>query len=152
MRLTSQVLLFCASLFILGCASSTGTSSLKSVHKVFVVDPVASTLPETNALSNVVHDTAVHELNSLGYVTTTNPTEAEAMVRSTWHTRLDDSGHSIVSLSISVFDKAGHKLFSGDSGSAVLSSFWNEAHASSEVSNILVHLPHATVVDAPKAK
>ena len=38
MRLTSQVLLFCASLFILGCASSSGTSSLKSVHKVFVVD------------------------------------------------------------------------------------------------------------------
>jgi hypothetical protein len=150
MRFVPQALAL--SLLVVGCSTTGGTGSLKSVHKVFVADPVASTLPETNALSNAVHDAAVHEVTALGYTTTTTLTEAEGVVRSTWHTRLDDNGRSIVSLSISVFDKAGHKLFSGDSGSAVISSFWNESHATTEVADILVKLPHATSVEPAKAK
>ncbi len=136
--------LLTVTLALFGCANAGGgAKSLKNVQKVYVADPVAATLPETTALNAAVHDVAVRELSALGYGSALTSQQADAVLKSTWHTRLDDNGRSIVSLSVTLFDKAGHKLYSSDSGAAVVSSFWSESRVTTELATMLGTLPHA---------
>ena len=48
-----------------------------------------------------------------------------------------------ISLSMSLFNKQGQKVFSGDSGSGVPISFWSVAKTATAVDNVLSRLPVA---------
>jgi hypothetical protein len=125
---------------------STPSADLKSVTKIYVADTVASNSLETNALNNAVHDTAVRELQRLGYAIATNSNDANATLRSSWRIRKGEgvrNDSESLSLSLSLFSKSGQRLFDADSGPAVLANFWNESRANTEVSAILSRLPRA---------
>jgi|APGre2960657468_1045069.scaffolds.fasta_scaffold00321_7 hypothetical protein len=125
---------------------STPSADLKTVTKIYVADTVASNSVETNALNNAVHDTAVRELQRLGYAIATNSNDANATLRSSWRIRKGEgvrNDSESLSLSLSLFSKSGQRLFDADSGPAVLANFWNESRANTEVSAILSRLPRA---------
>ncbi|MCX6920765.1 MAG: hypothetical protein NTX20_05520 [Verrucomicrobia bacterium] len=129
------------------CSTSpTSSADLKSVTKIYVADTVASNSLETNSLSNAVHDTAVRELQRLGYAIVTNSNEANATLRSSWRIRKGEgvrNDSESLSLSLSLFSKSGQRVFDADSGPAVLANFWNESRTNTEVIAILARLPHA---------
>ncbi len=146
-RLGQMALVALFALISVACNTSPTTSNeLKSVTKVYVADTAPSNSTETNALNNAVHDTAVRELQRLGYAIATNSNEANATLRSSWRVRKGEgvrNDASSLSLSLSLFSKSGQRLFDADSGPAVLANFWNESRANSEVIAILARLPHA---------
>ncbi|MEI7602059.1 MAG: hypothetical protein WCJ77_00210 [Opitutae bacterium] len=98
--------------------------------------------------NSTVVETAEGELRSRGYTVTQTKTDADATLRSTWH--ISNNGNSIrreevsISLSMSLFNKQGQKVFSSDSGSAVPVSFWSVAKTATAVDNVLSELPVVT--------
>ena len=95
-----------------------------------------------------VVETAEGELRSHGFTVTNSKADAEAILRSTW--RISNDNNSLrrdevsVSLSMSLFNKQGKKVFSGDSGSAVPIGFWSVAKTATAVDNVLSRLPVAS--------
>lgn len=146
-RLGQMALVALFTVISVACSTrSTPSADLKSVTKIYVADTVASNSLETNALNNAVHDTAVRELQRLGYVIATNSNDANATLRSSWRIRKGEgvrNDSESLSLSLSLFSKSGQRLFDADSGPAVLANFWNESRANTEVSAILSRLPRA---------
>ncbi len=146
-RLSQMVLTALFAVILVACStSSTPSADLKSVTKIYVADTVASNSLETNSLNNAVHDTAVRELQRLGYAIVTNSNEANATLRSSWRIRKGEgvrNDSESLSLSLSLFSKSGQRLFDADSGPAVLANFWNESRTNTEVIAILARLPHA---------
>jgi len=150
MHLPRLALLFVcglASFLSSGCATSPAAPAGK-VSKLFVRDVAASTLHATDILANAVHDAEVRALTKQGYAVVASEGEAEATLRSTWRT-LKSSGNRAgqpeVSLSVSLFDKSGHRLFEGTSGPGVPANFWSESRATAEVNAILKGLPEPAV-------
>jgi hypothetical protein len=98
--------------------------------------------------NSTVVDTAEGELRSHGYTVTQSKADAEATLRSTW--RISNSGNNnrrdeiSLSLSMSLFNKEGQRVFSGDSGSAVPMSFWSVAKTATAVDSVLSQLPVAS--------
>jgi predicted Zn-dependent protease len=138
---------------IIGCSSSSRTQKSINFTKVYVEAPQTS-----DSSSNVVQfnstvvETAEGELRSRGYTVTSSKADADATLRSTWH--ISNNGNAIhkdevsVSLSMSLFNKKGQKVFSADSGSSVPISFWSMAKTSTAVDTVLSQLPVVT----PSAK
>lgn len=138
LRILPIVLVAC----ITGCgAPAAGNSGLGSVRKVFVTDTQRSGVIEADALADAVHDAAVRELVRLGYAASSSPTEAQAVLRSSWRVNKADDGRVSVALSISLFDPAGHRLLSTDSGTALSINFWNESAVRRAVEQALGRLP-----------
>ncbi len=122
--------------------------SLKGVSRVYVAETIGATTPETTGATNAVHDAAVRELGARGYVVVPAAAQADAVLRSSWRIRQSETNNSnipVVSLSVSLFDKSGHRLFDADSGSSVPTSFWNESRAAQEASVMLGRLTKASV-------
>lgn len=128
--------------FFAGCtASSAPGTALGSVRKVFVQDTQSSGVTEADALANAVHDASVHELAHLGYVATRTPGEAQATLRSSWRVSRADDGRVSLALSQSLFDAAGRRLMTTDSGTTLSVNFWNEAAVHRAVGQALARLP-----------
>ncbi|MSR72129.1 MAG: hypothetical protein EXS20_02015 [Opitutales bacterium] len=98
--------------------------------------------------NSTVIETAQGELRSHGYTVTESKADADATLRSTW--RISQSGNNLrkdevsISLSMSLFNKQGQRVFSGDSGSAVPISFWSVAKTATAVDSVLSQLPLAS--------
>jgi hypothetical protein len=150
-RLLLSALLALVSVSFLGCASSGApTTDLASVRKVFVMDTQGSGVTEADALATMVHDASVHELAHLGYVATRTPGEAQATLRSSWRVNRGADGRVSLALSQSLFDAAGRRLMTTDSGTALSVNFWNESAVRRAVEQALARLPK--VGPAPSAQ
>lgn len=73
-----------------GCADvSPGGASLR---RVFVEDTARSPSPSLARSADVIHDTAVRTLLRHGYLAAAEPAEADAFLRSAWHSAPADAG------------------------------------------------------------
>jgi len=134
-----------------GCTTfSAPTTSLGAIRKVFVQDTQSCGVPEADALANAVHDASVHGLARLGYVATRTPTEAQATLRSSWRVNRSADGRVSLALSQSLFEPAGRRLMTTDSGTALSVNFWNESAVQRAVEQGLARLPK--VAPAPSAQ
>lgn len=114
---------------------------MASVRKVFVQDAQSSGVTEADALADAVHDASVHELARLGYVATRTSAEAQAILRSSWRVNRSADGRVSLALSQSLFDPAGRRLMTTDSGTALSVNFWNESAVRRAVEQGLARLP-----------
>ncbi len=133
-----------ASVFVAAGCKSTPTAETTKVTKVFVRDVAASTQHVTDTLANAVHDAEVRALTNQGYTVVATEADADATLRSSWRTQKSSanrSDESLVSLSVSLFDKSNHRLFEGTSGPGVSVNFWSDSRATAEVNAILKTLP-----------
>jgi hypothetical protein len=146
-RFTPLVLVLIAFSFI-GCNSSPRAQKSINFTKIYVESTQSSDSSNAIQFNSTVVETAEGELRSHGYTVTQSKADADATLRSTWH--ISNNGNNVrkdevsLSLSMSLFNKQGQRVFSGDSGSAVPISFWNEAKTATAVDNILSQLPVAT--------
>ena len=146
-RLTPLVLVLMAFSFI-GCSSSPRAQKSINFTKVYIESPQMSDSSNVVQFNSTVVETAEGELRSHGYKVTQSKADADATLRSTW--RISNSGNNMrrdeisISLSMSLFNKQGQRVFSGDSGSAVPMSFWSVAKTAISVDSILSQLPVAT--------
>jgi hypothetical protein len=144
-RLTPLVLI---ALSLIGCSSSPRAQKSINFTKVYVESPQTSDSSNVIQFNSTVVDTAEGELRSHGYTVTQSKADAEATLRSTW--RISNSGNNnrrdeiSLSLSMSLFNKEGQRVFSGDSGSAVPMSFWSVAKTATAVDSVLSKLPVAS--------
>jgi hypothetical protein len=144
-RLTPLVLI---ALSLIGCSSSPRAQKSINFTKVYVESPQTSDSSNVIQFNSTVVDTAEGELRSHGYTVTQSKADAEATLRSTW--RISNSGNNnrrdeiSLSLSMSLFNKEGQRVFSGDSGSAVPMSFWSVAKTATAVDSVLSQLPVAS--------
>ncbi len=135
---------------MIGCGSSSRVQKSINFTKVYVESPQSSDFSNVAQFNSTVVETAEGELRSRGYTVTHSKSDADATLRSTWHTSC--TGNSIrkdeisISLSMSLFNNKGQKVFSSDSGSAVPISYWSVAKTATAVDNVLSQLP---VVTAP---
>jgi hypothetical protein len=146
-RFTPLALVLLSFSFI-GCSSSPRTQKSINFTKVYVAAPVSSDLSNIVQFNSTVVETAEGELRSHGYTVTKSQADAEAILRSTWHISPNNNGmHNnelSVSLSMSLFNKQGQKVFSGDSGSALPMGFWSVAKTASAVDSVMSRLPVAS--------
>ncbi len=132
---------------IIGCSSSSRTQKSINFTKVYVEAPQTSDSSNVVQFNSTVIETAEGELRSRGYTVANSKADADATLRSTWH--ISNSNNSMrkdevsISLSMSLFNKQGQKVFSGDSGSGVPISFWSVAKTATAVDNVLSRLPVA---------
>jgi hypothetical protein len=141
-RFLPSVFLALVVVLLTGCATSSApTPSLASVRKVFVQDAQSSGVTEADALADAVHDASVHELAHLGYVATRTSAEAQAILRSSWRVNRSADGRVSLALSQSLFDPAGRRLMTTDSGTALSVNFWNESAVRRAVEQGLARLP-----------
>ena len=146
-RFTPLALALIAMSFI-GCSSSPRTQTAINFTKVYVEAPLNSDSSNVNQFNTTVVETAEGELRSHGYTVTNSKADADATLRSTWH--ISTNSNSIrkdevsVSLSMSLFNKRGQKVFSGDSGSAVPIGFWTVAKTATAVDDVMSRLPVVT--------
>jgi hypothetical protein len=144
-KLTPLVLI---ALSLIGCSSSPRAQKSINFTKVYVESPQMSDSSNVIQFNSTVVDTAEGELRSHGYTVTQSKADAEATLRSTW--RISNSGNNnrrdeiSLSLSMSLFNKEGQRVFSGDSGSAVPMSFWSVAKTATAVDSVLSQLPVAS--------
>jgi hypothetical protein len=144
-RLTPLVLI---ALSLIGCSSSPRAQKSINFTKVYVESPQTSDSSNVIQFNSTVVDTAEGELRSHGYTVTQSKADAEATLRSTW--RISNSGNNnrrdenSLSLSMSLFNKEGQRVFSGDSGSAVPMSFWSVSKTATAVDSVLSQLPVAS--------
>jgi hypothetical protein len=144
-KLTPLVLI---ALSLIGCSSSPRAQKSINFTKVYVESPQTSDSSNVIQFNSTVVDTAEGELRSHGYTVTQSKADAEATLRSTW--RISNSGNNnrrdeiSLSLSMSLFNKEGQRVFSGDSGSAVPMSFWSVAKTATAVDSVLSQLPVAS--------
>ena len=135
---------------LIGCSSSPRAQKSINFTKVYVDSPQTSDFSDTFQFNSTVVETAEGELRSRGYTVTHTKVDADAILRSTWH--ISTNGNNMrkdevsITLSMSLFNKQGQKVFSSDSGSAVPISFWSVAKTATVVDNVLSQLP---VVTAP---
>ena len=146
-RLTPLVLVLMSFSFI-GCSSSPRAQKSINFTKVYVESPQTSDSSNVVQFNSTVVETAEGELRSHGYTVTQSKADADATLRSTW--RISNNGNNMrrdevsISLSMSLFNKQGKRVFSGDSGSAVPMSFWSVAKTATAVDSIMSQLPVAT--------
>jgi hypothetical protein len=144
-RLTPLVLI---ALSLIGCSSSPRAQKSINFTKVYVESPQTSDSSNVIQFNSTVVDTAEGELRSHGYTVTQSKADAEATLRSTW--RISNIGNNnrrdeiSLSLSMSLFNNEGQRVFSGDSGSAIPMSFWSVAKTATAVGSVLSQLPVAS--------
>lgn len=146
-RFTPLVLAFIA-FSLIGCSSNSRTQKSINFTKVYVEAPQTTDSTNVAQFNSTVVDTAEGELRSRGYTVTNSRNDADAVLRSTWH--ISNNNNSLrkdeisISLSMSLFNKQGKRVFSADSGSAVPASFWSVAKTASAVDSVMSQLPVAT--------
>lgn len=109
-------------------------------------DTAAAPNLKFEGLSHTVHDTLVRELTRKGYAAASDPDKAQAIMRSTWRPRQAAGlrfDRTDMQLTISLFDRAGHRLFETDTGPGFALGFWNEPRTADEVVKALDKLPAA---------
>jgi hypothetical protein len=145
-RITPLVLALISISFI-GCSSSPRIQGSFNFTKIYVESPQSFDSTNVNQLNSTVVETAEGELRSHGYTVTNSKSDAQAVLRSTWHLSSPNSNvrkeDVSISLSMSIFTNQGKKVFSGDSGSAVPVNFWSVAKTAVAVDDILSHMPVA---------
>jgi len=145
-RFASLALVSIAFLFT-GCSSSPRAQKSINFTKVYVETPQTSDFSNAIQFNSTVVETAEGELRSHGYTVTQSKADADATLRSTW--RISNNANNMrkdevsISLSMSLFNKQGQRVFSGDSGSAVPIGFWSVAKTATAVDNVLLQLPIA---------
>jgi hypothetical protein len=146
-RFTPLALVLIAFSFI-GCSSSPRAQKSINFTKVYVETPQTSDFSNDMQFNSTVVETAEGELRSHGYTVTESKVDADATLRSTW--RISRNGNNMrkdevsVSLSMSLFNKQGQRVFSGDSGSAIPIGFWSVAKTATAVDSVLSQLPVAS--------
>lgn len=151
MSLMRQVWLGCVvCLTLVGCANA-NRAKVASVKRVFIEDTKLST--QTNAtidsLTPAVMDSAAIELTRHGYVVVSSKALAEGVLRLSWQTGVDSSSGSAespLSLSMTLFNQKGKRVFSGNSGPSIPVAFWSQTRATSAVASILGPMPAAVTV------
>lgn len=133
------------SLAFLGCANAERTQ-VASVKRVYIENTRLSTNSTVEMITPTVLDTIAMELTRHGYVVVSSKTLAEGVLRMSWKTSTSTSnfeGDCPLSLSMTLFNLKGQRIFSGNTGPAVPSSFWSQARASAEVAMMLAPMPSA---------
>ncbi len=134
---------------LIGCSSSPRAQKSINFTKVYVDTPQTSDFSNNVQFNSTVVECAEGELRSRGFTVTQSKADADAILRSTW--RISNNGNNVrkdevsLTLSMSLFNKQGQKVFSSDSGSAVPVSFWSVAKTATAVNNVLAKLPVVTV-------
>lgn len=139
--LTWRLLLVSIALF--GCESGPDRSSDLSFRKVYIENPRQTDCAAANLLSPSLSQSVSEEFAIHGFIVVSDKAKAQGLVRPSWQIQPPNGSETIMSLSISVFDANGKKVFSGSSGPAIPTSFWTIARTNAEVVSILHRLPVA---------
>jgi hypothetical protein len=131
------------SMVLVGCESGADHSPSFSFRKVYIENPRLTDCAAANALSNNLAESVSEEFAIHGFIVVSDKAKAQGFVRSSWQIQPPNGSETIMSLSISVFDANGRKVFSGSSGPAIPASFWTIARTNAEVVSILHRLPAA---------
>jgi hypothetical protein len=145
-RLTWLGCLF-MSLAFLGCANAE-RAKVTSVKRVYIENTRLSTNMTVEMITPAVLDTIAMELTRHGYVVVSSKASAEGVLRMSWKTGTSTSnfeGDCPLSLSMTLFNLKGQRIFSGNTGPAVPSSFWSQSRANAEVAMMLAPMPSAVV-------
>lgn len=135
------------SLAFLGCANGE-RAKVTSVKRVYIENTRLSTNTTVEMITPAVLDTIAMELTRHGYVVVSSKASAEGVLRMSWNTGISTSnfeGDCPLSLSMTLFNLKGQRIFSGNTGPAVPTSFWNPTRANAEVVLMLSSMPSAVV-------
>lgn len=140
------------------CLLSSGCVRLSSappvVKSVFVVETSGLASPELTRLGEVIHDTAVRRLRSLGYVDRPEARQADALLRADWliTKHLPDGNADRVTLALVMSDLAGRPFWSAVMFEDVPVAFLTPERVSDRVRETLATLPSTgTFNRAPQA-
>ena len=131
------------SIALIGCTNG-GRAKVASVKTVFIENARPSSNQTAETLSSSVSESVAIELTRRGYVVMDSKKSAEGILRVTWQvspTAVNNSNEYPMSLSMTLFNQKGQRIFSGNSGPAVPSAFWNKTRARAEVASILARMP-----------
>lgn len=139
------------SLAFLGCANASRTK-VTSVKRVYIENTRLSTNSTVEMITPAVLDTVAMELTRHGYVVVSSRGLAEGVLRMSWKTGTSTTNFESdcpLSLSMTLFNLKGQRIFSGNSGPAIPSSFWSQSRANAEVASMLSPMPSAVVAVQP---
>ncbi len=136
-----RLLLLSFALF--GCESGSDHSTALTFKKVYIENPRQTDCATANLLSPSLSQSVSEEFAIHGFVVVSDKAKAQGLVRPTWQIQPPNGSETIMSLSISVFDANGKKVFSGSSGPPIPASFWTITRTNAEVVAILHRLPTA---------
>ena len=128
-----------------GCNSAPPPPTTLALRQIFVAESTPLASGELTEAGFAVHDTAVRELQKLGYVTVARAEIADATLRTSWQaapTPGQTENGRACRLTFRLYDRAGHRLH--DQSSAPTSiSFWSTAKATSETQKLVRQLEQA---------
>lgn len=142
---------FLTSLAFLGCANAERTK-VTSVKRVYIENTRLSTNTTVEMITPAVLDKIAMELTRHGYVVVSSKASAEGVLRMSWMTGISSSnsqGDCPLSLSMTLFNLKGKRIFSGNTGPAIPSSFWTQSRANAEVAMMLAPMPSAVSAVQP---
>jgi hypothetical protein len=143
-----------AAVIITACSSRPDRSSDLAKVRTLNITPVisASTSSTTQNLEQTVQDSIQRSVAARGY-TVTKDGAADATVRAAWlignETTTNGKTERIYTLSVSVFNAEGDRIFSARSIKGWSEVLWTEARVNSEIAALFRALPEATPALAP---
>jgi len=132
-------------LTFVGCANGK-RAQVSSVKRVYLENTKLSTNSTIEMITPEAFESAAIELTRHGYVVVNSKNLAEGVLRISWQTSELASktpGDYPLSLSMTLFNQNGKRIFSGSSGPPLPASFWTQSRASAEVASILAAMPYA---------
>ncbi len=130
---------------LIGCANGS-RSKVASVKRVFIEKSHQTSNQTAEMITPTAFESAAIELTRHGYVVVSSKNSAEGVLRMSWQVAPSSNSSSAdnpMSLSMTLFNKQGQRIFSGNSGPAVPVAFWNQTRAHAEVASILSRMPTA---------
>lgn len=138
--------LFALALLLLGCSSRPDRSEALAKARVLHVSPTISANLSESALrlDPALRSAVARSLSARGYAVGSEG-EAQAVVRIAWilSRERDSLGaeERTLSLSLSIFSRAGDRLYSGRSALVLPERLWSEDRAAAEVALLLRDVP-----------
>ena len=137
-----------AVLSLVGCANGNRTQ-VTSVKRVYIENTKSSNHSTAELLTPTALETIAIELTRHGYVVVSSKNLAEGVLRMSWQTGATNASNTTletpISLSMTLFNQKGKRIFSGSSGSGVQAAYWSQARTQNEIVSILKSLPAAVV-------
>lgn|GEM_PF-510379 len=132
-------------LTLVGCTNANRTQ-VASVKRVYLENTKLNTNSTIEMITPGAFESATIELTRHGYVVVSSKNLSEGVLRISWQTNEFGSktpGDCPMSLSMTLFNKKGKRIYSGSSGPALPASFWTQSRTSAEVASILAAMPYA---------
>ncbi len=132
-------------LSLVGCVNA-NRAQVSSVKRVYLENTRLSTNSTIEMITPGAIESAAIELTRHGYVVVSSKNLSEGVLRISWQTNefaSKNPGDCPMSLSMTLFNQKGKRIFSGNSGPALPVSFWTVSRASAEVASILASMPSA---------